>query len=259
MTRRQTLILLAIMLMVVIIDQIIKCEVKTTMTLSQHIIVTDWFHIAFVENKGMAFGWSFGSKIFLTVFRLLTVGIIIYYTLRLLHRQQHMGFVVCLALIIGGAIGNIVDSIFYGMMFTESTHTDVAVMTRWGEGYASLLEGKVVDMFYFPLVEWNMPMSWTWLNSISFLPNAGEHCVFFSPVFNFADSCISVGVVILVLFFRQSFSRCFASNSQYNETPGSNAPDETNDTIEAIDTIENIKTIDTIDTIKTTEAPPTPL
>ena len=250
MTRRQTLTLFAIMLMVVIIDQIIKYEVKTTMTLSQHIIVTDWFHIAFVENKGMAFGWSFGSKIFLTLFRLLTVGIIIYYTLRLLHRQQHMGFVVCLALIIGGAIGNIVDSIFYGMMFTESTHTDVAVMTRWGEGYASLLEGKVVDMFYFPLIEWNMPMSWTWLNSISFLPNAGEHCVFFSPVFNFADSCISVGVVILVLFFRQSFSRCLTSNSQSNETADSNVSVET----ATADTLTETAEMTEATTAETTEA-----
>ena len=115
-------------------------------------------------------------------------------------------------------------------------------MTRWGEGYASLLEGKVVDMFYFPLIEWNMPMSWTWLNSISFLPNAGEHCVFFSPVFNFADSCISVGVVILVLFFRQSFSRCLTSKSQSNETADSNVSVET-------------ATADTLtETVETTEA-----
>lgn len=208
MNRRHTILLIVLMVVVVIIDQIIKYNVKTNMTLSQHIHITDWFHIAFVENKGMAFGWSLGTKTFLSIFRLVTVVLLIWYVLRLLRRPQLVGFVVCLGLIIGGAIGNIVDSLFYGLIFSESTHFDVASLVPWGEGYGRFLEGKVVDMFYFPLVEWNMPQ-WTWLDHVPWLPDAGEHCVFFSPVFNFADSCISVGVVILVLFFRNSFAKCF--------------------------------------------------
>jgi len=209
MNRRQAILLTLLMIVVVIIDQIIKYQVKTTMTLSEHIPITNWFHIAFVENKGMAFGWSFGPKIFLSIFRVLTVGLLIWYVFRLLRQPWHLGFIVCIGLIIGGAIGNIIDSLFYGMIFSSSTHYDIAQLVPWGEGYGRFLEGKVVDMFYFPLIEWDMPESWTWLDSIPILPAAGEHCVFFSPVFNFADSCISCGVVALILFFRQSFSKCF--------------------------------------------------
>ncbi len=209
MNRRQAILLTLLIILVVCIDQIIKYNVKTTMTLSQHIQITSWFHIAFVENKGMAFGWSFGPKIFLSIFRVLTVGILIWYAYRLLRRSWHTGFVTCLGLIIGGAIGNIIDSLFYGMIFSESTHFDIAQLTTWAGGYGQLLQGKVVDMFYFPLVEWNMPASWTWLNAIPLMPHAGEHCVFFSPVFNFADACISCGVIALILFFRKSFGKCF--------------------------------------------------
>ena len=213
MNKRQAILLTAIMVLVVIIDQIIKVEVKTSMTLSEHIPITDWFHITFVENKGMAFGWSFGTKTFLSLFRVVTVALITVYVFRLLYTKQHTGFIVCLALIVGGAIGNIVDSLFYGMIFSESSHFSIAHVVPWGEGYGEFLQGKVVDMFYFPLIEWNMP-DWAWLNKIPLLPDANEHCVFFSPVFNFADACISCGVVALILFFRQSFTNCFVSKGE---------------------------------------------
>ena len=218
MNKKQVIISIAIIVLVLIIDQIIKVEVKTNMTLGEHIPVTSWFQIAFVENNGMAFGMSIGSKLLLTLFRIITVAFLIWYILRLTRRQYQLGFIVCLSMIVAGAIGNIIDCIFYGEVFTQSTHYDIARLVPWGEGYGSVLEGRVVDMFYFPLIEWDMP-GWMWLNDIPFLPNAHEHCVFFSPVFNFADSNISVGVVILILFYRKTLSKCLSGKKKEEDLP----------------------------------------
>ncbi len=206
MNKRQAILVTFIIVLVLIIDQVIKVEVKTNMTLGEHIPVTDWFHIAFVENNGMAFGITLGSKILLTLFRIAAISVIVWYVYRLTSRHMKTGFMICLALIAAGAIGNVIDCLFYGEIFTESTHFAVARFVPWGEGYSNFLTGKVVDMFYFPLIEWNMP-GWLWLNDIPFLPDAYEHCVFFSPVFNFADACISCGVIALILFYHKSLSR----------------------------------------------------
>jgi signal peptidase II len=216
--KKQVIISIAIIVLVLIIDQIIKVEVKTNMTLGQHIPITSWFQIAFVENNGMAFGMSIGSKLLLTLFRIITVGFLIWYILQLTRRQFKLGFIVCLSMIVAGAIGNIIDCIFYGEIFTQSTHYDIAQFVPWGEGYGSVLEGRVVDMFYFPLIEWDMP-GWMWLNDIPFLPNAYEHCIFFSPVFNFADANISVGVVILIIFYRKTLSKCLSGKKEGKEDP----------------------------------------
>ncbi|MBR3478088.1 MAG: lipoprotein signal peptidase [Bacteroidaceae bacterium] len=207
---------IAIIVLVLIIDQIIKIEVKTNMTLGQHIPITSWFQIAFVENNGMAFGMSIGSKLLLTTFRIITVGFLLWYIMRLTRRQFKTGFIVCLSMIVAGAIGNIVDCIFYGEVFTQSTHIDIAKLVPWGEGYGSVLEGRVVDMFYFPLIEWDMP-GWMWLNDIPLIPNAYEHCIFFSPVFNFADANISVGVVVLAIFYRKTLSKCLNAKKEESE------------------------------------------
>ena len=216
MNKKQVIISIAIILLVLIIDQIIKVEVKTNMALGEHIPITSWFQIAFVENNGMAFGMSFGSKIILTLFRIITVGFLMWYVLRLTRRGYKMGFIVCLSMIIAGALGNIFDCIFYGEIFTQSTHIDVARLVTWGEGYGDVLEGRVVDMFYFPLIEWDMP-GWDWLNDIPFLPNAYEHCVFFSPVFNFADASISCGVIALILFYRKTLSKCLNAKKETDQ------------------------------------------
>lgn len=206
MNKRQAILVTFIIVLVLIIDQVIKVEVKTNMTLGEHIPVTSWFHIAFVENNGMAFGITLGSKILLTLFRIAAISMIVWYVYRLTSRHMKTGFMICLALIAAGAIGNVIDCLFYGEIFTESTHFAVAHFVPWGEGYSNFLTGKVVDMFYFPLIEWNIP-GWLWLNDIPFLPDAYEHCVFFSPVFNFADACISCGVIALILFYHKSLSR----------------------------------------------------
>lgn len=180
-----------IILLLVIIDQVIKVEVKTTMYLGESNRVTDWFFITFIENNGMAYGMSFIYKPLLTLFRIVACSAIGYYIYKVVKRDTRIGYVVCLSMILAGAAGNIFDCLFYGQVFTVSTPYNIAEFVSFGDGYAPLLQGRVVDMFYFPLWEWP-----------DWMPLIGGQ-VFFSPVFNFADSCISVGVVLLLLFFRK--------------------------------------------------------
>lgn len=179
-----------------IIDQIIKLSVKLGMRLYESIHITDWFYIYFTENPGMAFGMEIFGKVFLTLFRIVAVAFLIHYICKIRGKGFPRGYLVCVALIIAGAAGNIIDCVFYGPLFSESTPYSVAQFVPWGEGYAPILKGKVVDMFYFPLVEWNWP---DWLPFIG-----GNHFIFFSPIFNFADACISCGVIAILLFY----SRC---------------------------------------------------
>ena len=176
-----------------IIDQVIKLAVKLNMRLHESIHVTDWFYIYFTENPGMAFGMEIFGKIFLTLFRIIAVGCFVYYLYKIRGKGFPRGYIACAALIIAGAAGNIFDCVFYGPLFSESTPYAVSEMVSWGDGYAPLLKGKVVDMFYFPLVEWNWP---DWLPFVG-----GEHFIFFSPIFNFADACISCAVIAVLLFY----------------------------------------------------------
>ena len=180
-----------------IIDQVIKLSVKLGMRLHESIHVTDWFYIYFTENPGMAFGMEIFGKLFLTLFRLVAVSFLVYYICKIRGEGFPKGYIVCVALIIAGAAGNIIDCVFYGPLFSESTPFSVSQLVPWGEGYAPMLKGKVVDMFYFPLVEWNWP---DWLPFIG-----GNHFIFFSPIFNFADACISCGVIAIALFYSSCF------------------------------------------------------
>ena len=176
-----------------VIDQIVKIAVKTGMYIHQSIHVTDWFYILFTENRGMAFGMELLDKYLLTSFRIVAVTVLLWYLVRVIRRGgESIGFIVCLSLILAGAAGNIIDCLFYGMIFNNPPAPMIAEFVPWGTGYDGLMQGRVVDMFYFPLVEWNWP---------SWLPVwGGQHFIFFSPIFNFADSCISVGVIALLLF-----------------------------------------------------------
>ena len=181
---------------VLVADQIIKVCVKTGMYLGERIEITSWFQLVFVENNGMAFGWElYGGKLFLTLFRLVAVCAIGWFIHKEIQRRRPMGYIVCLSLIMAGAAGNIIDCLFYGLIFNNPPHPMVAEFVPWGMGYGELLYGRVVDMFYFPLVEWDMPK---WMPIYG-----GEHCVFFSPVFNFADAAISCGIVALILFYHK--------------------------------------------------------
>lgn len=197
MSRRQSQVLTSIVLglSIIAIDQAIKVAVKTGMYLHQSIRVTDWFQILFTENNGMAFGMEVFNKWFLTSFRIAAVAFLMYYICRCIKRGMSWGYLVCMTMITAGAAGNIFDCMFYGMIFNNPPVPMVAEFVPWGTGYGQLMLGRVVDMFYFPLVEWNWPQ---WMPFL-----AGEHFIFFSPIFNFADASISCGVVALVLFYNQ--------------------------------------------------------
>ena len=173
-------------------DQAIKISVKTSMFLHESRRVTDWFYILFTENRGMAFGMELFDKLFLTSFRIIAVVALTWYIIRRIRLGVHWGLLVCLTLILAGAAGNIIDCLFYGMVFDAPQPPAVAGFVPWGTGYAPMMMGRVVDMFYFPLVEWDWP---------SWLPLwGGEHFIFFSPIFNFADACISCGCIAMILF-----------------------------------------------------------
>ena len=193
--RLATLIVVAILL----IDQAIKIWVKTSMSLHESIQVTDWFYITFIENMGMAFGMQLGSKIVLSLFRVAAISVLGYYIWQQVRKQARTGYIVCLSMVLAGAAGNLIDCMFYGLIFNESSPYYVSYFVPFGTGYAPFLMGKVVDMFYFPLIETEWPL---WMPFVG-----GEHFVFFSPVFNFADSSISVSVVLLLLFYRQEISK----------------------------------------------------
>jgi len=187
-----------IVIVILLIDQTIKLWVKTHMALHESIHVTDWFYIAFIENNGMAYGMQLGSKLILSLFRVVAISALAYYVWLQVRKNARTGYVICLSMIVAGAIGNLIDCMFYGLIFEPSTNYDVAQMVAFGDGYAPFLMGKVVDMFYFPLIVTTYP-EWSPVY-------AGEEFIFFSPVFNFADSAISVGVVVLLLFFRKEIS-----------------------------------------------------
>lgn len=188
-----------IVIAILLIDQILKIWVKTNMHLHECITITDWFKICFIENKGMAFGMEIGSKLVLSLFRIVAVSVIGYYIYLQVKQKARTGYIVCLAMVMAGAIGNIIDCMFYGLIFNASSEFYTSYFVPFGEGYAPFLMGKVVDMFYFPLIVSTWP---DWMPMVG-----GEDFVFFSPIFNFADTSISVGVVLLLLFYRKELSK----------------------------------------------------
>ena len=184
-----------ISLAAIVIDQAIKIWVKTSMYMHEMIEITPWFKILFTENRGMAFGMELMDKLFLTSFRIVAVAFLIYIIGKQIKQGIDYLFLICLSLILAGATGNIIDCLFYGMVFNNPPAPIIAEFVSWGTGYDTMFYGRVVDMFYFPLVEWNWP---DWLPFCG-----GEHFIFFSPIFNFADACISCGVIAVLLFCRK--------------------------------------------------------
>ncbi len=197
--------------MVLVIDQCLKIYIKTSFPIGGgfNILGLDWARIHFVENEGMAFGLSFGGmtgKYILSIFRILMVGFLIYFLRGLIKTGESFGLQMSFALIIAGAIGNILDSMFYGLVFSESCfHCGIAEFLPEAGGYAGFLQGSVVDMFYFPMIDTYLPQ---WVPLIG-----GDRFAFFKPVFNVADSAISVGVAMILLFYRSYF----ISNKKQNE------------------------------------------
>lgn len=183
----------------ILTDQLIKVWVKTSMALHESIRITDWFYISFIENNGMAYGMQIGSKLALSLFRVVAIALLCYYLWLQVRKQAKTGYIVCLAMVLAGAIGNLIDCMFYGLVFNASSEAYVSYFVDFGTGYAPFLMGKVVDMFYFPLIVTTWP-EWVPLWG-------GQEFIFFSPVFNFADANISVGVVLLLLFYRKEISQ----------------------------------------------------
>jgi len=190
-----------IVFIVLFIDQALKLWIKTNMTMGQEFhMAGNWFIIHFTENNGMAFGLQFAGdygKLALSLFRIFAVGFLGWYIVHLVGKKTAFGVIFCFSLILAGALGNIIDSAFYGMLFSESTYFDVARFMPAEGGYSTFLHGKVVDMFYFPILEGIYPQ---W---VPFL--GGDSFIFFRPVFNVADSAITTGVLSLLIFQRQFF------------------------------------------------------
>ncbi|OLY91397.1 signal peptidase II Aspartic peptidase. MEROPS family A08 [Cnuella takakiae] len=193
-----------IILLVIVADQALKIWIKTSFPFGHitNVLGLSWFRLYFIENEGMAWGWKFGGdfgKIFLTLFRLVAVGFGSWYLVKIVRERYTRGFIICASLIYAGALGNLIDSLFYGMIFGQSTYTQVAEAFPAGGGYAGFLHGHVVDMLYFPMVHSNFP---NWLPLIG-----GKEFEFFSPIFNIADASISLGVIVLLLFQKRFFQR----------------------------------------------------
>ncbi|TAL41311.1 MAG: lipoprotein signal peptidase [Chitinophagaceae bacterium] len=193
-----------IIALIIIADQALKIWIKTTYPFGH---VTDvmgqkWFQLYFIENEGMAWGWKFGGewgKMALTLFRLAAVIFGTWYLGRIVKQKYNRGFIICAALIYAGALGNLIDSMFYGLIFSRSDYYTLAAMFPSGGGYAGFLHGRVVDMLYFPIIKSTYP-SWVpvW---------GGNEFEFFSPIFNIADASISIGVITLLLFQKRFFKR----------------------------------------------------
>jgi signal peptidase II len=187
--------------LILFLDQWLKFYIKTNFTLGQSVmVIPNWFELHFTENPGMAFGLTLGGKwgkIILTVFRIMASGLIIYYIKSLITEKSKYGLIVLVSLILAGALGNIVDSLFYGIIFSESTWHQIATFLPEASGYAPIFMGKVVDMLYFPLLDTILP---DWIPYFG-----GERFQFFRPVFNIADAAISTGVFAIILFRKRLF------------------------------------------------------
>lgn len=190
-------------LVIIVIDQAIKIWIKTSFTFGPVIDVMglSWFKLYFIENEGMAWGWKFGGewgKVFLTLFRLAAVIWGTWYIGSIIKQKYKTGFIICAALIYAGALGNLIDSLFYGMIFEESTYSQVAKIFP-ASGYAGFLHGHVVDMLYFPIINSTYP---TWFPFFG-----GSSFEFFSPIFNIADASISIGIITLLLFQKKLYKK----------------------------------------------------
>lgn len=216
MKYRSSIILIIIIL---VVDQTFKFWIKTHLNLGQEYhIIGHWFRIHFIENEGMAYGMSFGGsfgKVLLTLFRLVAVVFGFFLLRKITRLKYHKGLIVCGAMILAGAMGNLLDSMFYGMIFSASTYSQVAQFLPAGGGYAGFLHGKVVDMLYFPVYEGFLP-SW-----IPF--KGGDYFVFFQPVFNISDASISVGVITILLFQKRFFHHTQPTKKPFNPQREGNA------------------------------------
>lgn len=216
-----------IILGILVADQALKFWVKTSMHYHEQIfLIGRWFRLFFIENEGMAWGWKFGGswgKLALTIFRLIAVIFGVFYIKSIIQKKFHPGFIVCVALIFAGAFGNLIDSMFYGLIFSASDPgLPLATVFPEGGGYAGFLHGRVVDMLYVPIIEDKLLPEWIpiW---------GGERFTFFSPIFNIADASISIGVITILLFQKRFFN-----NAPGKEDPSLEKNTQVNDTVQVL-------------------------
>jgi signal peptidase II len=216
-----------IILAIIVVDQALKIWVKTNMFYGEQIFLLGRsLRLYFIENEGMAWGWKFGGdwgKLILTLFRLVAVVFGVFYIRNIVRKKYHRGFVICVAMIFAGALGNLIDSMFYGLIFSGSDDgAPLAVLFPPGGGYAGFLHGKVVDMIWAPIIENKTLPGW-----IPFW--GGERFTFFSPIFNIADASISVGVIAILLFQKRFFKK---QPKEQHATVETNSP--VNDTVQVL-------------------------
>ena len=194
-------LVVGIVVVAIVLDQLLKIYVKLHFTLGETVPVFSWFQLCFVENDGMAFGIEWFDKLFLTLFRIVAVGLLIWYLHTLIRDKARTAYIVVIAFVLAGAMGNILDCLFYGLIFSESTPFELATLFPDGGGYASFFYGKVVDMLYFPLIT-----------------NSAGETIFFRPVFNVADSYITVAVIVIILFFSKDLNASLSKKDDDNKT-----------------------------------------
>ena len=211
----------AMVVVLLIIDQWIKLYIKTHFCLGESVRVTDWFFIDFIENNGMAWGMSFIGKFWLSLLRSVAIVALIVYLYRIIKRGTHrLLYIILVTLVLTGAIGNMIDSMFYGLMFNASSPYYVSYMVPFGDGYAPFFMGKVVDMFRFPFFDY------TWPEWVPFW--GGQQGTFFDPVFNFADACVSVGMISMLLFCRKELEQLGGNDKKKGEKKETSANKEDN-------------------------------
>ena len=197
-TDNKGIVALILIIAILIIDQTIKILVKTSMSIGESIRITNWFYIYFIENNGMAYGVTLINKLFLSVLRIIAVTVIGWYIYQVIKQKGRLLYVILLSMIFAGAVGNILDSMFYGLVFSSSTPFNISTIVNFGTGYSNFLMGKVVDMFYFPIIHTTWPI---WVPFVG-----GNEFIFFSPIFNFADAAVTTGIICLFLFCTKDMS-----------------------------------------------------
>lgn len=189
---------LLLIFLVLFVDQASKIFIKLNFALGEHVDIFSWFKIFFIENNGMAFGMEIIGKLFLTLFRIIAVAGLAFFIRNLIKNQARQGYILAVSLLLAGAAGNIFDSVFYGLLFSESNGMAATFLPETG-GYAPLFYGKVVDMLYFPIIK-----------------NSMGETIFFSPIFNIADSAITISVGIILIFFRKNLNESLDSKKNNN-------------------------------------------
>jgi signal peptidase II len=200
--------------LIVLIDQALKIYIKTHYHVGEsHAVLGNWFQLYFIENEGMAYGWKFGGewgKMLLTLFRLAAVIFGVFYIKQIIQKNYHTGFIICVALIFAGALGNLIDSMFYGLIFESSSMDTLNIAKIFpAHGYAGFLHGNVVDMLYFPVIKNATFPSW-----IPFW--GGQDFEFFRPIFNISDAAISTGIITILIFQKRFFKNIPQNNKQQN-------------------------------------------